>query len=166
MLKCSNIFLVFIYIICIFASSLQILVRHQDISVKTFAIALKKSVEAVRVTEADNSQVLLIVDSVVVLLSQFSITMMQKNCSLPLCVFRWHTSDVSYMRRNKLGCHIYYFICFYLFCLSIVLYCITWWFVCIHSWPHAQRAACPWFLKYFFNIYIYIVPVLSKSLKF
>lgn len=55
--------------VCIFTFSLQILVRHQDISVKIFAIALKKSVEAMWVTEADNSQVLLIVDSVVVLLS-------------------------------------------------------------------------------------------------
>lgn len=39
-----------------------------------------------RVTEADNSQVLLIVGSVVVLLSQFYITVMQENDSLLLCV--------------------------------------------------------------------------------
>lgn len=62
--------------VCIFTFSLQILVRHQDISVKIFAIALKKSVKAMWVTEADNSQVLLIVDSVVVLLLHFSITVM------------------------------------------------------------------------------------------
>lgn len=62
------IFVIFMYV-CIFTFSLQILVRHQDISVKIFAIALKKSVEAMWVTEADNSQVILIVDSVVVLLS-------------------------------------------------------------------------------------------------
>lgn len=71
----------------IFAFSLHIPVRHQDISVKTFAIALKKSVEAMRVTEADNSQVLLIVDSVVVLLSEFSIPVLQENDIVSFCVF-------------------------------------------------------------------------------
>lgn len=68
MIMLKYIFVIFMYV-CIFTFSLQILVRHQDISVKIFAIALKKSVEAMWVTEADNSQVLLIVDSVVVLLS-------------------------------------------------------------------------------------------------
>lgn len=72
MIMLKYIFVIFMYVcmyVCIFTFSLQILVRHQDISVKIFAIALKKSVEAMWVTEADNSQVLLIVDSVVVLLS-------------------------------------------------------------------------------------------------
>lgn len=40
-----------------------------------------------RVTEADNSQVLLIVDSVVVLLSEFSIPVLQENDIVSFCVF-------------------------------------------------------------------------------
>lgn len=40
-----------------------------------------------RVTEADNSQVLLIVDSVVALLSQFSIAVTQENDAICFCVF-------------------------------------------------------------------------------
>lgn len=40
-----------------------------------------------RVTEADNSQVLLIVDSVVLLLWQFSITVVQENDTVSFCVF-------------------------------------------------------------------------------
>lgn len=45
------------------------------------------SVDAIQVTEADNSQVLLIWNSVVVLMSYFFITLMQENDKVSFCVF-------------------------------------------------------------------------------